>query len=90
MKDMITQGEFLQGELLPITFKRKVWRQDGRICSLILGVKGFYFQQIGLYLYILSEYDFWTKNAQHDKINSKVGYFRGNESRDNFHLRNDG
>ena len=37
---MITQKEFSEHlQLLPSTFIRKVWGQERRICSLILGVK---------------------------------------------------
>ena len=40
IKDMITQGFLDISKILPSTFIRKVWGQERRICSLILGVKG--------------------------------------------------
>ena len=38
IKDIITQGDILTTS--PSTFITKVWGQDRRICSLMLGVKG--------------------------------------------------
>ena len=48
IKDMNTQGEFscYFNNFSPVLFIRKVWGQDRRICSLILGVKGLTFKII--------------------------------------------